>query len=1251
LEQGPGPTPSKPIRLKANGAFNIDPSRAITLIIEGSFAPTSKVLYHKKGVELIRKDQEGNMTWWRAVNNTHKSQEVNRGDIWVLRVSPHSVKGNAPVPWAKLTWGPISRRNPTSILAVTNKREDELDFGRMPPENGLVDLEEMIRDLKRREKLEEMVKINPNLSPKERKEILDIVLEFPDVYAVETNELGVVPGIEFEINIKPDAKPVHRNAYNFSTPITARLKKAVQELVDMGVVSPSNSDWSSPAILVVHPMKNDRLCIDYREANLLFIRDAFPMPRVDVILNQLAGKRFFSAFDAKKGYFQIKVKEEHRKFLAFITSFGLFEFKVMPFGIKTAPAFYQRISNEIAQVLEKHGVTIYLDDILVPSETWEDHLLGIRAVLMELRRRKIMLAPTKCLLGYTRMRHLGHTISAEGIETNDDKIRAMASLPPPTNKKGVRSLLGMFQYYSRFMKDLFMIAAPLFDTLKKERKIFSWGTAEENAFDSLKQLLVQPPVLAHFKWDADHEISTDASAIGIGAVLWQLEEGKKNVVAYLSKKFSDTQRNWPIVEREGYAIIWAVKKLEPLLYGKHFIIKTDHCSLCELFHGHKMKSKVARWAMSIADHDFTVQYVRGHDNPVADCLSRHPPQEIDPIETFEYLMYTGLKNRDVAIDREESREVQFKPKDWQKLQAEDPFCSRAIQWLTVFKSDPVKDTGEYQGLEMKDDKLHKNILDRWGVPQRCLVLPVSVLPEVMREIHSGPEGGHGGVIRTVRRILGRYWWPRLTSTINEYVKSCRACQQNKSPTISPAGLMQITTTPESPFDHWAMDVMGPFREGKKSGVGKFKYLIVIVDLFSRWVVAKATTDQKAPTVIEFLKKRVFSKFGYPRSILTDRGPNFLSIDVKKLFEASGIMHFTTTAYHQQANAKVERVNKMIGEALRCYVGRKGNEWPNHIPTIIHALNTSYCTPIDMTPFMAVYGKEARSRMDNEFGWTQSFLEEVWKKDQERDDFLYFVRCYAACRMEVQKWDNKKRYDKHRRDVSYLAFQLVLKKREGADKNMGGKLKEKFEGPYIVLKRKSFLNYQILKVKGGTLPIVVHVSKLKPFVQRGLKPTPVREAMEEALQDHPYFGKKTENEGRNVPPVPTKQGTKRKGAPSSRIPLCNDTPEPQPSSSTAENAPEDNPEEEENSDWDKETEISGSLPEPSSTQSEDEGVQEKGTKKPSRTQPDTEISGRKGKQKKKKPKETSKTTVFGPTDYVTRGGRKTQAFVVPLKKKK
>jgi hypothetical protein len=1044
-------------------------------------SPELKKWYEEKGIEMVEVEKNRTSVWLKAHNTTMNGVKFKKGHVMLLNRYPARIRKEmerGDVPFMNM----IKRKNKWPIVCTAvDAPTTTVKLGKTRGEEGLVDLEEIIQDLDRNRKLEDLVKINPNLSPKDRKRVLDIIFEHADVFAVLPHELGTMPDYEYNLKLEEGAKPFHTNAYPVPEMEERKMQAAVESLEKLGVIRKSISPWSSPAIIVKKEGKPDRLCIDYRRLNKMLVSDSFPMPRIDAILTRLKNKGYYSAFDAKKGYYQVKMNPEHQERSAFSIPSGLYEFLVMPFGFKTAPAMFQRIANELVDALREFGVTVYLDDILLPSENLEEHLLGIRAVLQAVRAKGLKLHPEKCEFCFFRLDHLGHTISLEGIETNERKIKAMSQLPPPTSKKEVRQLMGMFQYYGKFMPNLNRIASPLFDLLQKKRKEFLWRDEQHQAFKELKMLLVSPPVLAHFDWEAEHELATDASEIGIGAVLWQLKEGKKNPVLYLSKRFSGAQANWPITEKEGFAIIWAIKKLEPLLYGKHFTVKTDHAALRELFHGKNIKSKVARWAMSIAEFDFNVIYEKAEDNLVADWLSRHPPEALDPIENFAYLMMVGTEGWNQASSGGRSFVCTFMSPNIKKLQLEDPFCSRAIQWLTVFQSDPVKNMGEFQGLEMNEkNQLVRLMPEYLGRRRRNLVLPICLTNEVLKETHSAPGGGHGGVLRTMMRIIAKYWWPRMIRHVTEFVKSCPECQKNKNPTICPAGLMQISTTPDSPFDHWALDIVGPYTEKDENNVGRKKYIIVMVDLFSRWTVAKTVKDYTAKTVAKFIQKHIFLKFGLPQSILTDQGATFMSDEMAVLCERAGVLHFSTTSYHQQANAKVERVNKMIGETIRCYVNNKGNEWPLHLGHIILALNTSFCTPIQMTPYMAVFGKEARMKMDNLLDWSASFLERVEYRDQDDLHYRYLLRCFAWSKMEVQKWDNKVRYDKKRRNVTYERGDLVLRMKEGNDPKVTKKLVPKYEGPYIVQRRTTAVNYDILRCRSDGPPVNVHVSKLKPW---------------------------------------------------------------------------------------------------------------------------------------------------------------------------
>jgi hypothetical protein len=1080
--------------VKNQQQFTIYPQRDLKILLKNVFPPQKEVkqLFDKKGIDFIETETRGTNVWMMAHNSTLREVTYLRGEVLLLSRSLMCRKREFPKP-RKVTDVKYKGMERTFICSLNTQAtpqipDNTLEFGKKPKQDGYVDLERILQDMERNQKLEKMLKINPELTPEQRESIVRLAYEFTDIFAVHSDELGVMPGYVYDLKLKPGAEPFNLKHYRTSPPEEKKMKEAVEGLEKLGVIQKSTSPWSSPAIMVKKPGSPDRLCIDYRKLNNMLVGDAFPMPLIDAILTRLKGKKYFTALDAKKGYYQVKMNPEHRERSAFSVPTGLYEFLVMPFGFKTAPAMYQRISNELVDALREYDVSVYLDDILIPSTTFEEHLAAIRASFVEIRKKGIKLHPDKCEFGYHRMNHLGHTISQEGIETNGDKIKAMSKLQPPKNKKEVRQFMGMFQYYGKFMPKLNILASPLFDLLQKKRTTFLWNDVQQQAYEALKQLLVTPPVLAHFDFDAEHILATDASEIGIGAVLWQIKEGHKNPVLYLSKRFSGPQFNWSITEKEGYAVIWAIKKLEPLLYGKHFTVKTDHNSLIKLFHGTTMKSKVARWAMSVAEFDFDVEYNQAQDNKVADLLSRHPPEQIDPIESFAYLMALGLAGyQEEAKERKPFVCTYIRP-DLKQLQRQDPFCSRAIQWLTIFHSDPVKQMGEFQGMEMNEKgQLVKIMPEYLGRRRRNIVLPICLTDEILKETHSGPEGGHGGVLRTSARIMAKYWWPKMIRTITEFVKTCPECQKNKSPTISPAGLMQISNTPDSPFDHWSMDVLGSINIKDKKVTGGAKCIIVMVDLFSRWVVARAVKDQQASTIIKFLQKHIFTVYGHPQSILTDKGPSFMSSELDQLFERSGIVHFNTVAYHQQANAKVERVNKMIGETLRCYVKKRGDDWPEHLDNIVHALNTSFCTPIQMTPFMAVFGREARTKIDNLLEWNYSFIEDNISKDEDELQYRFHLRNLAWGKMEIQKWDNKARYDKRRREVFYGKGDLVLKKKEGTDPQKTKKLVAKYEGPYIIQRRLTALNYEILKCRSTESPISVHVSKLKPWYARVKKP--------------------------------------------------------------------------------------------------------------------------------------------------------------------
>ena len=362
--------------------------------------------------------------------------------------------------------------------------------------------------------------------------------------------------------------------------------------------------------------------MDYRRLNAVTRKDVFPLPRIDDLLDKMRGKSVFSTLDAKTGYWQIQMEENSREKTAFITSDGLYEFKVMPFGLCNAPATFQRLMQRVLRGLEDF-CSVYIDDVIVFSSSIEEHLDHLQQIFVRLRRIGLKLQPKKCTFGSQEVLYLGHLVSAKGIFPNPAKTKAVKEFPVPTNVKAVRRFLGLASYYRRFVPNFAKVASPL-HALTRQDIPFQWTAQCQLAFEKLKDLLTAPPVLAYPNFAAKFVLHTDASGEGLGAVLEQEQDGKLHPVAYASGSLSKSEKNYGVTELEALGVVWAIKHFRSYLIGHKCVIFTDHAPLKSMLSAKHPSGKLARWSQTLAEVDVEIQYRPGRKHSNADALSRAP---------------------------------------------------------------------------------------------------------------------------------------------------------------------------------------------------------------------------------------------------------------------------------------------------------------------------------------------------------------------------------------------------------------------------------------------------------------------------------------------------------------------------------------------------------------------------------------------------------------------------------------------------
>ncbi|CAM4560493.1 unnamed protein product [Caretta caretta] len=420
-----------------------------------------------------------------------------------------------------------------------------------------------------------------------------------------------------------NAHPIRVQPYRVSPQAKTAIEREIQDMLQMGVIRPSESAWASPVVLVPKPDGEIRFCVDYRKLNAVTRPDNYPMPRTDELLEKLGRAQFISTLDLTKGYWQVPLDESAKERSAFITHLGLYEFNVLPFGLRNAPATFQRLVDGLLAGLGEYAVA-YLDDVAIFLDSWADHLEHLQKVLERIREAGLTVKAKKCQIGLNRVTYLGHQVGQGTISPLQAKVDAIQKWPVPKSKKQVQSFLGLAGYYRRFVPHYSQIAAPLTDlTKKKQPNAVQWTGKCQKAFNKLKATLMSDPVLRAPDFDKPFLVTTDASERGVGAVLMQKGPDQEfHPVVFLSKKLSERESNWSVTEKECYAIVYALEKLRPYVWGRRFHLQTDHAALKWLHTVKETNKKLLRWSLALQDFDFDVQHISGASNKVADALSR-----------------------------------------------------------------------------------------------------------------------------------------------------------------------------------------------------------------------------------------------------------------------------------------------------------------------------------------------------------------------------------------------------------------------------------------------------------------------------------------------------------------------------------------------------------------------------------------------------------------------------------------------------
>lgn len=631
------------------------------------------------------------------------------------------------------------------------------------------------------------------------------------------------------------------------------IRTEIEAMLMADVIEPSNSPWSAPVVMVKKKDGSLRFCIDYRKLNQVTKRDVFPLPRCDEILEAMSGAAFFTHLDLVRGYWQIDVDEASREKTAFSTPEGHFQFKRMPFGLTNAPASFQRAMNSILHGLNWKDCLVYLDDVIIFAKNLEEHNRRLDSVLERLEDAGVKLNAAKCQFLQEKTTFLGHVVSREGVTTDPEKTKALLQYPEPSDVSSLRSFFGCAGYYRHFVQNFAEIAAPLYN-LEKKGTVFHWTKQCQEAFDTLKHRLTNPPILAYPRFDSPFIVDTDASDTGLGAVLSQIQEGKERVIAYAAKALTKPQRNYSTTRKELLALVWGLEHFEVYLLGRRFRARTDHNALRWLRSFKEPKGQVARWIERLAEFDFTIEHRPGRLHGNADALSRSLHQR-EPNLIINQA--TGLENPPpITCSTAEKQKQQswlsyWKKSDIELHQKEDPDIFQTLEWMkagTRPKREEIVGTNptignlwsQFDRLRLEDGLLCREYETEDGTSSFLqLCLPRKLVSQVLQLLHDSPTSGHLGVQKTSERVQARYYWKGWRQDVEDHCRSCKKCGERNAPGKLPRA--RLGTCPSGyPMERVAMDVVGPLPKTNRGN----RFILVINDYFTKWPEAYTITKQK-----------------------------------------------------------------------------------------------------------------------------------------------------------------------------------------------------------------------------------------------------------------------------------------------------------------------------------------------------------------------------------------------------------------------
>ena len=849
-----------------------------------------------------------------------------------------------------------------------------------------------------------------------------LVEEYKTVFAKDKYDIGTVRDYEARIELIVD-KYCSKRPYRCSIEDKKEIEAQVAELLKKNMIEESYSPFAAPVTLAYKrdEGKKNRLCIDFRDLNKNIVPQAQPFPLIDDIIIRTRNCKYFTTLDINSAFWSIPLRIEDRKKTGFVTQEGHYQWTCLPFGLKTSPAIFQRI---LSSILRKHKLTKftanYIDDILIYSPTFEEHIRHIEQVLEAIIKEGFRLKFTKCSFAANSVKYLGHIIENNTVRPMKDNLISIQNFPTPKTQTNIWQFLGKINFYHEYIPSSSKMLDQLHRLLRKEVK-FIWSEECEKSFTEIKKLLCSQPVLEIFDKDLPIKIYTDASLEGIGAILKQLQiDGREKPVAYFSKKLNEAQKKKKAIYLECLAIKEAIKYWQHWLIGRSFEVYTDHKPLENLNLKARTDEELGELTYYLSQYDFQIKYIPGKDNVEADCLSRNPV--LESIEnTEEALTIVNLTQLD------EIRRDQEKNEMIQKIKSK---------------------------LISKNGILYKKVRNK-----EKIILSEELSIKLIRDTHR--EWCHMGIRQTMNKICPYYTSKNLTGNIKKICRNCDICIKNKTRGQNKFGLMSHLGPATEPYEIMSIDTIGGFG-GQRSTK---KYLHLLVDHCTRYAFISTSKTQNATDFIKLVQNVLErDRIGI---ILTDQYPGINSKEFKEFLEEKDVKLIFTTVNAPFSNGLNERLNQTLVNKIRCKMNEeeKKRAWTTVARECVDKYNKIEHSVTGFTPEYLLNGSDT------------SIIPEELKKEKTRDDWINDRKLASERSLRSHNY-NKKLYDKNRKHVEYSAGDMVYI--ENGNRLNRKKLDHLRVGPFEIIERISNSLYKIRTNKKRSGTNLFHVSKLIPI---------------------------------------------------------------------------------------------------------------------------------------------------------------------------